>query len=108
MASKPPRAVFFDLDATLVYFDRDVLIEKMTLVCGAMAQQHGVDREALLGHHRELTLDLWSRTETGIISGRRTSHDIWHEALLACGCDIEGAAAAASEMYWDIRHGIIG
>ena len=107
MASRLPRAVFFDLDSTLVSFDRDVLIEKMALVCAAMAQQHGVDAEALLGHHRELTLDLWSRAEAGTVSGRQVSLDIWREALCACGCDVEDAATAAAEMYWDNRHGVI-
>lgn len=107
MPSTKPRAVFFDLDATLVYFDRDLLVEKMALVCAAMAAQHGVDAEALLGHHRQLTLDLWSRTETGMVSGRQASLDIWREALSACGCDIEEAALLAAGLYWDNRHGVI-
>lgn len=108
MPSQRPRAVFFDLDATLVYFNADVLIEKMRLVCAAMAEQHGVDAEALLGHHRRLVLDLWSRAETGTVSGRQVSRDIWREALSACGCDTDEAAVAAAQMYWDIRLGVIG
>jgi len=108
LAARRPRAVFFDLDATLVFFDADALIEKMTVVCAAMAQQHGVDAEALLGHHRRLTLDLWSRSEAGTVSGRQVSRDIWREALSACGCDAEGAALVASDLYWDNRHGVIG
>jgi HAD superfamily hydrolase (TIGR01549 family) len=73
-----------------------------------MAQQHGIDAEALLDHHRRLTLDLWSRVEAGTISGRQVSRDIWREALSACGCDIEGAAQVASDMYWDNRRGVVG
>jgi len=107
VANKLPRAVFFDLDATLVYFEADLLVKKMALVCAAMAQQHGVDAEALLGHHRRLTLDLWSRSETGTVSGRQVSRDIWRQALSACGCNAEEAAVVASDMYWNNRHGVI-
>jgi HAD superfamily hydrolase (TIGR01549 family) len=107
VASQRPRAVFFDLDDTLVYMDRSLLLQKMTIVCNAMSAQHGVDAEALLGHHRRLTLDLWSRAIAGTVSGRQVSHDTWQEALSACGCDIEGAALAASDLYWENRHGVI-
>jgi putative hydrolase of the HAD superfamily len=102
-----PRAVFFDLDDTLVYLERTLLVEKMALVCQAMAQQHGVDAEALLGHHRRLTLDLWSRAMEGVVSGRQVRHDTWAEALSACGCDVDGAAEIAADMYWDNRRGIV-
>ena len=108
MAIKRPRAVFFDLDATLVYFNPDVLLQKMALVCEAMAVSHGVDATALLAVHRRLVLDLWSRAEVGTVSGRQVSRDIWREALSACGCDVEGAELVAADMYWDTRHGVIG
>ena len=52
MANKRPRAVFFDLDAMLVTFNRDVLLQKMALVCDSMAVSHGVDATALLSTHR--------------------------------------------------------
>jgi putative hydrolase of the HAD superfamily len=104
---KAPRAVFFDLDATLVYLDRDVLLEKMTRVCGAMARSHGVDAADLLAQHRRLTLDLWSRAEAGTISGSEAMRENWRVALEACGCDQPDAADIAAGLYWQDRHGAI-
>jgi putative hydrolase of the HAD superfamily len=107
VASRRPRAVFFDLDATLVYLDTARMVEKMARVCDAMAVSHGVDATALLASHRSLTLDLWSRAEAGTISGRDAMRQNWLGALNACGCDASDAADLAVQLYWEQREGVI-
>jgi HAD superfamily hydrolase (TIGR01509 family) len=107
VSSGRPRAVFFDLDATLVYMDHEVLLQKMTLVCEAMAVSHSVDPKALLDSHRSLTLDLWSRAEAGTISGRDAMRQNWLGALSACGCEAADAADLATQLYWEHRAGVI-
>jgi putative hydrolase of the HAD superfamily len=103
----PPGALFFDLDSTLVYLDTQAMLAKMTRVCAYIAERHGVDATALLDHHRRLTLDLWSRAESGTMSGKAVMRENWLRALAACGCDAEDAADSAADLYWDDRQGII-
>jgi putative hydrolase of the HAD superfamily len=103
-----PQALFFDLDATLVYLDGALLAEKMERICTAVAAAHaGLDPEELQRQHRLITVDTWHFAESGAMDGRSLMRDTWRRALTACGCEAEPSALTAFQMFWDDRYGIV-
>jgi len=104
---KPAKAVFFDLDATLVYLDGAVLEEKMARVCASVAASRGLDTASLQAHHRLLVPELWQLAENGALDGVAVMRETWRRALATCGCDSETAAMTAFDLFWSDRLGIV-
>ena len=103
----PAKAVFFDLDATLVYLDSAVLEEKMARVCAAVAASNGLDPASLQTQHRWRVPELWQLADTGAMDGVAVMRETWRCALAACGCDSETAAWTAFDLFWSDRLGIV-
>ncbi len=105
---KPVEAIFFDLDSTLVYVDSAVLDERLTRVCAALAAAYpGLDPARLRSHCDLVGPELWPLTVLGRFDGLTTMREVWRRALVACGCEAEGAADTAHNLFWRHRQGII-
>jgi HAD superfamily hydrolase (TIGR01493 family) len=105
---KEVQALFFDLDATLVFLDRDVLEQKMGFVCSAIATAHeGLNPAELQTQHQLITVELWHLAESGALDGRSVMRETWRRALSLCGCELEAVAATAFDLFWANRLGIV-
>ncbi len=99
---KPVRALFFDLDATLL--DGSGLQESIVRTCGKIAaSQPGLDAARLLEANSEVWQRYWPEVEDkwtlGALDGASVSLEAWRRTLWACGCNEEAMAQLASQTH---------
>ena len=99
---KPVRALFFDLDATLL--DGSGLQESIVRTCGKIAaSQPGLDAARLLAANSEVWQRYWPEVEDkwtlGALDGASVSLEAWRRTLRACGCNEESVARLASQTH---------
>jgi putative hydrolase of the HAD superfamily len=105
-------AVFLDLDATLVAFDREVSDAKNALAWQEVADAAGVDAAILYASHRTVIPNVWWAADARIldagerVDGLSVMLETYRQALLACACDDESLARRAFDCYWSARHGV--
>jgi putative hydrolase of the HAD superfamily len=103
---KPVKALFFDLDETLL--DGSATREAMVRTCGTIAvSQPGLDAARLLEANGEVWQHYWPEVEhkwtLGALDGTTVSLEAWRRALRACGRDDESLALLANDTYWQHR-----
>jgi HAD superfamily hydrolase (TIGR01549 family) len=100
---KPVKALFLDLDGTLLDGSRNR--EAILRTCGEVAAaQPGMDERRLFDANAEAWGRYWPEVEhsfeLGRLDGVSISLEAWRRALLACGCDDPSVAALARETHW--------
>lgn len=84
------QAVFLDLDATLLEFDRAAWDESVRAVCAGLPLPAGVDRDRLSRVYTEVSTRHFlaaERTGDAPADGHAIWRELWFEALEACGGD---------------------
>ncbi|MCO5994242.1 HAD family hydrolase [Actinoallomurus rhizosphaericola] len=107
------RAVFFDLDATLIDYDRAAWHATVRRVCAALtadAAELNGDRlfDAYTGAyagHLGGTEGTIARSPSGSPEARAIWGELWRRALSACGCESESIAERALDLYVRDRKG---
>jgi putative hydrolase of the HAD superfamily len=110
------QAVFLDLDATLLEFDRAAWDESVRAVCAALPLPAGVDRDRLGRVYTEVsTRHFLAAEQSGDApaDGHAIWRELWLEALVTCGGDgaladdaltaYETERAARYRLYDDVR-----
>jgi 2-haloalkanoic acid dehalogenase type II len=97
---KPAKALFFDLNGTLV--DHSGLGEAVLTTCRAVAAARpGLDAGRLAAANAEVWRDYWPQVEerwnVGVLDGAAVSLEAWTRALRACGCDDAALAGLATD-----------
>ncbi len=97
---KPVRALFFDLDATLL--DGSGLPESIVRTCEKIAaSQLGLDAARLLEANSKVWQLYWAEVEDkcalGALDGASMSLEAWRRTLRACGCHDESVVRLASQ-----------
>src|SRR5512134_1365165 len=92
------RAVFFDLDGTLL--DGSGLRESIARTCAAIAERlPGVDAARLVEANGAAWRSYWPEAEAGFtlgtLDGASVSLEAWRRTLRACGCSDESVARLA-------------
>jgi putative hydrolase of the HAD superfamily len=108
------RAVFFDLDDTLVWLDRAALESKMADVYAAVSARFRLESaEVLMQRHQLASTQFWSADGHGIVGsysrsrdGATSSRRIWELVLEEFGGTAEDACEA-HDRYWRQRFGVI-
>jgi len=100
---KPVKALFFDLDGTLL--DGSGNREAILRTCGKIAAaQHGLDAIRLLEANGEVWQAYWPEVEDrwtlGVLDGATVSLEAWSRTLRACGCDDDCLARLARDTHW--------
>jgi len=95
---KPVRALFFDLDGTLL--DGSGFGEAVARTCSRIAATRpGLSAERLLTANNTVWESYWPEVEQewtlGVLDGTTVSLEAWRRTLLACGSDDEGLARLA-------------
>lgn len=104
---KPIRAVFFDLDATLVDYDATAWAETVRRVCAALAQAvRGIDEAHLVRTYTDLyrvhlnaTEGSIARSSDGAADARAIWLELWEHALTECGHPGSDVAGHARDLY---------
>ena len=96
------RAVFFDLDETLL--DGSSLRESIARTCAAIAESHpGLDAARLLDANGEVWRSYWPEVEShwtvGTLDGASVSLEAWRRTLRACGCGDDSVARLALQTH---------
>jgi putative hydrolase of the HAD superfamily len=108
---RPPRAILFDLDGTLVRTNAEVLDQKLASAWAIAASSTGVAIEKLMQVNRRVTLELWRESEqllanTGQrVEGLRLIRDTFHQTLQALSCDDAALSGRVFEHFWESRAG---
>ncbi|MEV5750228.1 HAD family hydrolase [Actinoallomurus sp. NPDC052308] len=110
---RPIRAVFFDLDATLVDYDRAAWHATVRRVCAALtadAPHIHPDRvfDAYTGAyaaHLGGAEGIIARSAGGSAEARAIWGELWQRALSACGYESESLAGRALDLYTRDRRG---
>ncbi len=102
---KPVKALFFDLNGTLL--DGSGLQEAILRTCGEIAAARpGLDAVRLLEANSEVWRAYWPEAEErwtlGVLNGAAVSLEAWSRALRVCGCDDDSLARLARDTFW--RH----
>jgi HAD superfamily hydrolase (TIGR01549 family) len=113
------RAVFFDLDGTLLDYGEDAWAQTVHVTCAGLAREEpGLDTERLSAAYRRICLTQWEaasaavRAPSGAVNGASSGHaiwrELWHRALVECGHSgdrpaPDGPAQRAMELYRDDR-----
>jgi len=95
---KPARAVFFDLDETLL--DGSGMRESIVRSCAKIAASRaGLDAARLVEANGNVWRSYWPEIEDkwtlGALDGASVSLEAWRRTLRACGCDDESVAMLA-------------
>jgi putative hydrolase of the HAD superfamily len=94
-----PRALFFDLDATLL--DGDPFDQAIVRTCDLLASRLKLNGQQLKEANDEAWNDYWPGVEKdwtlGVLSGADVSREAWRRTLTACGCEDEALIALACE-----------
>ena len=108
----PIRAVCFDLDATLVYYNTPAVERPGVTPCNALGETR--PRTSLLENFRAAALSVWYRSEAQafrvdgrLITGMNLIRDVWRETARLCGSDDESIAAGPTNLYWTHRDGTV-
>ena len=96
------QAVFLDLDATLLEFDRAAWDESVRAVCAGLPLSAGVDRDRLGRVYTEVSTRHFLAAEQAgdaPADGHAIWRDLWFEALVTCGGNgaLAGDAVTAYE-----------
>jgi HAD superfamily hydrolase (TIGR01549 family) len=99
---KPVRALFFDLDETLL--DGSVLQESIVRTCEMIAaNQPGLDAARLFKANGQIWQGYWQEVEEkwtlGALDSASLSLEAWRRTLSACGCSDESLARQASQIH---------
>lgn len=99
-AMKPPEALLFDLDDTLI--DERELHGALMQTCSTLASlQNGLDARRLFDANQEVWRAYWPDVEgkwtLGLLDGATLSLEAWRRTLRACGCIDESLAKLAVE-----------
>jgi putative hydrolase of the HAD superfamily len=97
---KPPQALLFDLDDTLI--DEREHQRAVMRTCSTLASlQDGLDADRLFEANQEVWRAYWPEAEgkwtLGLLDGAALSHEVWRRTLRACGCTDESLANVAVE-----------
>lgn len=97
---KPPEALLFDLDDTLI--DEREHQRAVMQTCGTIASlQDGLDAVRLFEANQEVWRAYWPKVEgqwtLGLLDGAALSLEAWQRTLRACGCIDESLAKLAVE-----------
>jgi len=97
---KPPRALFLDLDSTLL--DNRTFQTAITRTCSTIAAaKTGLDAVRLLKANREAWQAYWPGVEDqwtlGFLDGATVSREAWRRTLSACGCEDDSVVTLAME-----------
>jgi putative hydrolase of the HAD superfamily len=101
-----PRAIFFDLDDTLIDDSADIDSGWTTACNEACNPSRGIDPQTLIKHIHEVRIWYWSepaRHKEGRQDLRRTSAWIVAQALSKLGCDDSDLAMRIGHRYRDLR-----
>lgn len=103
---KPVRALFFDLDETLL--DNGGVQESIVRTCREIATRHpGLEAARLVEANGRAWQDYWPTVEDdwtlGTLDGASMRLEVWRLTLRACGCDDESIAQLALQTH--IQHG---
>jgi putative hydrolase of the HAD superfamily len=95
-----PKAIFFDLNGTLV--DHGGAGEAILVTCRAVAAARpGLDPDRLAAANADVWRDYWPQVEdrwnVGVLDGAAISLEAWTRALRACGCDDAALARLATD-----------
>ena len=95
---KPPQAVLFDLDDTLI--DEREHRRAVMQTCSTLASlQDGLDADRLFEVNQEVWRAYWPEVEgqwtLGLLDGATLSLEAWQRTLRACGCIDESLAMRA-------------
>jgi putative hydrolase of the HAD superfamily len=104
---KPVRAVFFDLDATLLDYDAAAWAQTVHRVCAALAQAApGIDETHLFQTytdvyraHLHATEGSIARSPGGAADARTIWQELWEHALTGCGHPGSDIARHATDLY---------
>lgn len=104
----PPRALFLDLDGTLL--DGSGAGEAFARTCSEVAARlTGVSAERLFAANREVWAAYWPEVEPdwnlGRLDGAAVSLEVWRRTLRACGHADEALARRAQETQARYSHG---
>ncbi len=99
---KPVRALFFDLDATLL--DGSGLQGSIVGTCRKIAASRaGLDAARLLEANSQVWERYWPEVDDkwtlGALDGAAVSLEAWRRTLRACGCNEESMARLASQTH---------
>ena len=97
---KPPEALLFDLDDTLI--DEREHQRAVMLTCSTLAShQDGLDADRLFEANQKVWRAYWPEVEgkwtRGLLDGASLSLEAWRRTLRACGCIDESLAKRAVE-----------
>lgn len=112
LSGASPRAVFFDLDGTLLDYGDQAWSSTVQEVCASLARTvTGIDPVALRRSYVEVCSEYWSGASGPVVSApgvSRSGYQIWREhweaALRQCGSQEAGAAGEAVRCYLSGRH----
>jgi putative hydrolase of the HAD superfamily len=107
-AMRPVRAIFLDLDGTLLDYDDDAWLSTVRRVCTTLAAEFpDLDTDALATAYPRICLGYWRSFEGGVVRGPGGDpmdgvaiwREHWQEALDAVGCRTPGVADRAVDCY---------
>ena len=104
---KATRALFFDLDGTLL--DNAGHQESISRTCEKIAAiQPDLDAARLLEANTRVWAPYWSGVEDkwtlGVLDGASVNFEDWRRTLRACGCDDESMAQHAAQTHRQLAH----
>ena len=99
---RSPRALFLDLDDTLL--DNSLHPEAIVRTCVEIAASHpGLDGALLVEANREVWDAYWPEVEDkwtlGILDGASVGLEAWHRTLQQCGCSDESVVQRATQTH---------
>ncbi|HVA82462.1 MAG TPA: HAD family hydrolase [Candidatus Binataceae bacterium] len=100
---RPPHALCFDLDGTLL--DGSRLQESIVRTCEMIAaNEPGLDAARMVAANGEIWPGYWREVEEkwtlGALDGASVSLEAWRLTLRACGCGDESIAWRAARIHW--------
>ncbi len=102
LVMKPPQALLFDLDSTLLD-DRELQTAIVRTCSTIAAAKAGLDAVRLLEANREAWQAYWPGVEDewalGFLDGATVSTEAWRRTLSACGCVDESLVTLAIEAH---------
>jgi putative hydrolase of the HAD superfamily len=118
------RAIFLDLDGTLLNYDNAAWAGTVHAVCSALRQaDHAadLDADALFSSYTRISSAYFRSAEAAhehLADGHAIWRDLWRQALAECGCDDAAVAdaavaayqadrAARYELFGDVRPAIV-
>ena len=106
MATKPVKALFFDLDSTLL--DNSRFQDSIKRTCGKIAgTQPGLDAERLLEANNEIWQGYWPEIEhkwtLGTLDGAAVGLESWRRTLRVCGLNDDSLVRLAFQTHQQLE-----